>query len=947
MFHLYFYILTITSHLLNKLKRLSALVLLITSTHSFADINNHYEKALTSFHQQKYKESIIHLKNSLQNNQTHAASRVLLAENYLALGEGSGAETQLITAQKNGADIKRLSPLFARSYLLQNKYDRVLEILNPRSNDIQLQSNILVFRGLAYLGKNNLPAADSEFSQALSLIPENEDALLGQAKLAIKKKQYNKVLPLILQVLTINPTHADALLMSAITYKNNQEIEEALNAINRLLKLTPDNYNALLVRSVLFVDLGQYDNALKDLNKITERIPNEPLSNYIKAATLSTINSTGEANEIYAHLAVITKQLPKKVMDEQPIYYFVAGLAYFQESNYKLAEKSLLTYIKFQPQDIKAIKLLAHTQIILGANNQAKKHLMSIHFSNKQDYEVNSLLGQVNMLTNDLVKAEYFYDLMIQEKPNLLSAQIELANFYLFSGKNNEIIQLFSKAVNDKEYALSLPSKALFMLTSAYKNTKQYSNALNIVNIIIEIEPENSYAYQEKGSLLGLSKQFSEARKSYSIAQELDETNFQVVIFLARYHSIEGNHQKAIELLTNQLNFGDNSALFIELGNAYEAINDIKNADLYYRKAYSYNSKSILALTKIVNKLISENQTFEAINLIEDYLRKYDDVSEVYELASIIYFQNNQHTKALYALNKAVKTSTNKGNSLLALANMQLRLNQRDVAINSLQRAISWEKGFVPAYLLLIAILTEDKNEDEALAVIKRLKEVNNDLALNQRLKGDLFWSLGNSKKSEKLFKSSITHKPNQAATLGLYRIYRKNKSFNKVEILLSEWIANNPNDLLSSISLAENYRQQQRLTHALDFYQKLMLDFPKSIILINNAALIAMELEQYEQATSLINRAYESNNKNVNIIDTKAWIELKKGNPDIALPLLREANTLDYQNAEVKYHLAITLDQLDRKSEALPFLKSAINSTQNFYDKDKARSILNKWKTL
>lgn len=929
---------------------LLALISFFISYSSLASAENNpenfFEKALISFQNKQYSTSIIHLKNHLKQTPEHLSSRVLLAENYLALSQGLNAETELNIADKLSPNNAKISLLLARAYLLQKKYDQVLEILIPRHHDIHFQSAILAYRGLAYLGNKQYLLSEKELEKSLNIVPINIDAILGMAKLALANKNNTKAIQYIEKASSIAPENKHALLMAAITYKLLQDTKQALAAANKLLQLEPNNYSALLIRANLYADLKQHESSLKDIEKITQEMPNEPISNYVKFLSLNAINEDSSADETLAHLEAIMGIIPKEIMDEEPIYYFLAGLINFQSGAFESAEKSLLKYYNFYPEDLSAIKLLARAQMASGQYAQARKYLIKGHLLNQKELEILSLLGKVSMLLGQLSKAEYYFKLVNKYQPNSLTAKEDLARLYMVSGKQEKLINLFPDAINNKNTSQQLSNETLFMLASAYQESNDLTSALIITEQIIKQEPNNSYAFQLRGSLLGLMGNIAQAQQDYIKAVKLDANNFQVVMHLSRLELAQGKAEQAISRLKKQLEKGNNSALFIELGDSYSKIGDTKNADIYYRKALTHNPSSILSLTKVVEKHVANNEITEAINTVEEYLKKYDGNPEAHHLAADLYFKNNQYNEALAELESAVKASNVKGPNLLKLAKMQLRLTQRDNAINSLNRAIGWENEYLPAYLLLVAIYTEDKNQEEAHKIIKRMASFNHDEFLHYRLKGEIQWAIGNINKAEELFLQSIKIKPTKPAVLGLYRIYRKNKQFEKVDNLLKNWLEKNPNDLTSAISRAENYRQQGNLEQAKAYYNQLLTIGPNNILLLNNAAIIEQLLGNLDSAAKLAQRAYKLANKNVNVIDTKAWIEVQRGNFDYALSLLREANTLDYQNAEVKYHLAVTLDKLGRRNEGLAYLEAAVNSSQDFLDKDKALVLLTTWQT-
>ena len=913
----------------------------------YAATENSFEKALNSFQQQDYASSIIHLKNSLQNNSKHLSSRVLLAENYLALRQAKNAETELETAKKNGASNAKISPLLAQAYLQQKQYDKVLEILTPRSSDLNFKSQILAYRGLAYLGKKELILAQQSLDEALALVPINIDAILGLAKLALAEENNVKALTFIEKAKGITSNNKHALLMAAVTYKLINDQKNSLSNVNQLLSLEPDNYSALLIRATLYSELAMHKEALADIDKIVIAIPNEPISNYVKMLSLTATNENDYAEQTRLHLATIIDGISQEIMAEQPIYYFLSGLVSFKSGAFERAEKEFLKYYKINPEDFNVIKLLARTQMALGEYFQAKKHLIKAHLLDQNETEIISLLGRVSMLLGELDKAEYYFNLALKAQPQSLTAQTDLARLLLFTGKFHKLIQLFSLAEKSNQYAESIGTELLFMLAKAYLETKNYPSALTITEKIITLEPNNSYAYQLKGSLAGLMGNYAQAEQNYLTSISLDKSNFQVVMLLARFEAAQGKYQQAITRIQNQLAYGDNSALFNELGDIYTQTKDHSNATIYYRKALAHNPSSVLSLTKIVDKLVANNEIAAAITSVEEYLRKYDGNPDIHQLAATLYYKNNQHTNALYELEQAVKLSNQKGNSLLKLAQMQLQLTQRDNAINSLQRAIAWEEEYTPAYLKLIAIYSEDKNEAKALELINKLTAMNANTSLINRLKGELYWALNNTSKAESFFNLSLRQEATKPAILGLYRIYRRAEHYQKIQSLLSNWLAENPNDLTSAISLAENYHQQGDLLAAKNYYQMLLAKNPNNLILLNNMAVIEQKLQNYDNAAALAEQAYSLNNKSVNIIDTKAWIEVQRGNYQTALSLLREANTLDYQNAEVKYHLAVTLDKIGQRNQGLAYLEAAVKSQQNFTDKPKAIALLKIWQNL
>lgn len=149
---------------------------------------------------------------------------------------------------------------------------------------------------------------------------------------------------------------------------------------------------------------------------------------------------------------------------------------------------------------------------------------------------------------------------------------------------------------------------------------------------------------------------------------------------------------------------------------------------------------------------------------------------------------------------------------------------------------------------------------------------------------------------------------------------------------------------MLVAIALADSYKGSKQIQKSADYYQVLMKKYGPLPILLNNAASVEFILGNSEKANKYAQQAYDYLPENVAIIDTLAWIKSLMGEHKQAIALFRLALTKDFDNAEVKYHIAVTLYALSRKVEAKKYLIEAIDSEQTFSEKEAAIALLNKW---
>lgn len=242
------------------------LLLIFILSSSFVAANTAYEDAVKSFHNKKYNETIIHLKNALKDDIEHIPSRILLVETFIAQGHGEMAETELYDLQARGVDFNQIIGLLSQSLILQNKFKQVLDIAIPGYRGNQIESLILFSRGQAHLGLNNLRQAEEDFNNTLSLEPEFQQATLGIAQIAINQNNFDKANLFVDKALASYEPLINGWIMKSTLLQLQGDKSKALLSINNALKAQPDHLQARLSRASLFISLENWNDAATDLD---------------------------------------------------------------------------------------------------------------------------------------------------------------------------------------------------------------------------------------------------------------------------------------------------------------------------------------------------------------------------------------------------------------------------------------------------------------------------------------------------------------------------------------------------------------------------------------------------------------------------------------------------------------------------------------------------------
>lgn len=901
-----------------------------------------YEKALISFHNKKIKEATIHLKNALKANPRHLPSRILMAEILIEQGDGAGAEVELNFARERGAGNDRLVILFGKSYFLQGKYDYLLKVIHNGNRDLNIEAEISFLRGRAYFANKKLANAKRSYTDALQKKPALYEARLGLAQVAAVYKQYGRALQHIDAALTSPEPMAGAWILKAKIYKLQGFQKEAVTAINQALAIDDSNPLSRLTRAALYIQEREFDLAEKDVDYILGQIPREPRANYLKAIINAGQGDYSTSDSNMTEVINILRSVPPEVMNTNPTYYYLSGLTNFQYGNLDEARENLQKYLKIERNDITAMRLLGALELKARQPIAATIILLKANQAQSGNPTILTLLGLAYLELGNIDKANYYLERVTEIVPESSQGLTNLARGNMAAQSYDLAIDNLLKA--EKHNLKSLDVK--LMLISAYQQSGQEEKAFEITRSLLQQQPDEPFFLNLHGTAAGLAGKHRLARESYEKAFRIDPENTPSLIYLSRIYMIEGDSPKAINNLRTQLDKKpDNYVLMHELGNIYRRLDDAEKALFWYKKAYSIDNKDFSILNSLVDGYMMTGDTRAALEATTEYITRFPKEAEAYTLSGRLYEQAGKPVEAIKNFKLAVKYVINQGPALLTLSAAQLKINDRSSARKSLQKAITWDPNSTSAYIALIKMAIEDVDSKNALALLDNLRRISGKTSpAADILAGDLYLALKDSKKAATFYRAALKLGDNPVPVLGLYKAYMSSGQPEKAVTTLEGWHEKYPEDIRTALALGNAYKQKGQIKKAADFHEKLLSENPDMPIILNNAANLNFMVGNKKKALEYARKANRFMPGDATVMDTLAWIESRSGNPEVALPLLRKALVLRFSNPEIKYHLAITLDKLDRRGEALKLLSEIATARNNFPEIETARQTLKDW---
>ncbi|MCX2981030.1 PEP-CTERM system TPR-repeat protein PrsT [Halieaceae bacterium IMCC14734] len=901
-----------------------------------------YEQALVSFNERDYSATIIHLKNMLQQQPAHLPSRVLMAEVYLEQRQPLLAESELNYARRAGADLDRLSPLLARGYNMMRRFEDTLEITRPSRRPAQLESELAVIRGQAYIGLDRLTDAGLSIEYALQKNPTSINALQARLQLAMLRRQFPAASGYADELLALDSSLDAVWVTRAKLHSIRDDNEQALLAVTKAIVLAPDNDAARLARASFYIDIGRYADAEADVDHILEKYPLEPRSKYLKAIIVSARGDTAASSEAMDEIAKTLQALDSGVMDANPDYYFLAAVTNNQLGNQDLARDYVNRYGQIVSDDVRALRLLAIIELQSGAPLAARNAALKANRLSPNNTEVLALLGSAYLGLGEFQQAYRAFERVETMFPGSINNLVNLARVKLAQKNYLSAIDYLLKAETLAPDSIEIQ----LLLIEGYQQSRQIDSAITKAAALLERNPESSLFMQVYAESLGLAGRIEEAVELFEASLRQSPSNRVTTVFLSRIDLGLGRHDEAINrLLQFREKYGDSQPLLIEIADTYTFTKQPEEAIYWLTKALDNNASSELALEKLVKLQDAGDNRDEAIRLCVAFLRRVTDSTNIHQLLAGLYLKDQLNEEALKHYSSAVKYSKYPPEALLTKAKAQLSFNDVPGAQYSLNRAIALDAEYLPARVELSRIAITLGETKTARQLIREIEAIAPDKPAAAILSGDLYNRLRDFADAEAAYRRALEFGDTVPAIMGLYSVYSRTGRYALIIPELEAWLRKYPSDVRVSLATAAAYRALGNYEQAERYYLQLIEKHPESVVILNNAANLFRDKGDYDNASIYAARARDLAPNNATVIDTLAWIEVKKDNLEEALQLLRRAMILDNDSPEIKYHLAVTLDLLGRRNEALTFLRESVTSPVSFPAKSDAEKLLSEWR--
>jgi len=915
----------------------------VTSSEQIIDqspANVDYEKALTSFEEQDYRTTMIHLKNTFQNNREHLAGRILYAKVLLAHENGVLAEVELNYADELGADLDLIRPLKVKSLLYQQKFTAALDLTQPGKSRTEVELQLAYLRGQAFIGLRKFAFANESFDYALTLSPRHNLSNLGKAQVYLARKQFTLAAQYTDKALLGYNIPERARVIRAKLFLIAGNTDAALAQLNKAIELNPQYLAARMVKAEVLLSQGEVELAELDIDYILDIAPKEPQTNYLRVIASSKKGTPEYIEETLSNILATLSALPDDIRQENPQYLYLSGYILYKQNHLLEAGNYFNQYLE-KVNDFRAIVMSADIEIRLEEYTNAKNLLIKANRNFPNNEVILNLLASSFMGLKQYEDAQRYFIESLQINPNNPNVVLQFAKSFVAQENFSKAVELLLKI----EQAFPNMVPALQALNASFIELGEFEQAISRSKRLVTIAPKNSYFQYLHGNNLLNSYQINEAKNSFNQAISLSADYIDAKVGLIELLVIQGNNEQAkIDLGTLLNQYPKNIVIMKAFASLHYLLEEYNDSALWLEKVLAENVADVDALFSLDQVYRKTNQLDKIQFKLEAILAK-DSIAALHELLGGVYLSQRKYEQAIKEYQRYVDKATNRGYALSILANAQITAKDVNGAISSLKKALVWDDEVVTIHILLTKLLMASGKAEEAAQQIKIIRIKDKEGAIADLLAGDLHFKQKQFSKALSYYQRSLSINPSTASILALYRTYKKLNKFKKAEQLLigqmerAEYL-----ELRFVIALADVYQLQNKHEEAAKLYQKSLEEYPNSPALLNNLANILIKQGKTDQAIIFAKRAIAIAPNNVTILDTMGWGEINLANYEVALTYLRKALAIDAANNSVKYHLAIALDKQGRRKSAQHYLIQVVESFSPFEEKAQAKKLLDSW---
>jgi len=208
------------------------------------------------------------------------------------------------------------------------------------------------------------------------------------------------------------------------------------------------------------------------------------------------------------------------------------------------------------------------------------------------------------------------------------------------------------------------------------------------------------------------------------------------------YYLEKGEYDKAIEYLKKaEEEIKDDYNLYFELGNTYIRLDNVKEALVYYERAYKLakSKEEIFETAGVIAGLYYDQENPDSsLKFCEIALKNTQSTSDlirIYSLFGLVYTQKEMYQEAITYFNKVISFDKSNDFAYYGLGKVYLKQKEYQKAISEFKKAIEINPAYIKSHKFISLSYYESEDYEKAIQHTERALELINDLPSTERNK--------------------------------------------------------------------------------------------------------------------------------------------------------------------------------------------------------------------
>jgi len=439
------------------------------------------------------------------------------------------------------------------------------------------------------------------------------------------------------------------------------------------------------------------------------------------------------------------------------------------------------------------------------------------------------------VLARDFHLATRLYKNLLKDNPEDVSLLIQIGNMYVKSGNDDKALPIFNQI-------LSLESDNLIAMNNLgaiYRRRKEYESSVEILQKAKSVHGDNSQVEYNLGFTYKIMGEYDKAIQCFEDVIEANPTDVLAYNHIGSIYAQKEQNENAVQSYLRALKIDPNHpVLHLNLAKSYEKLKKYDEALVEYENALRTKPGWIEAIDGYADLLMTERKAKDAGALVMQAIRLNPEDAKMHSKLGSIFSKQGNTDGAIDEFSQALGIKADYTPALSGLASSFEKQGNFPAAIQTMERLESIKPNNAEVLKQFSGILLSADKTDEAKNKIDVLSKIAADDPHTLNLLGQYHICKGDFESAKQCFDKIEKLYPAFKEYLkdGAKRMKQKGV-FDEAESLQKQYLALHPEDPEALSFLANLYEEQNKVSDALEFYQRSLDAFGDNIEYLNSVA--------------------------------------------------------------------------------------------------------------